>query len=110
MRHCLYNRTSCKSKSRSSVTTCPSKTMAAPFALCQFVRIESQSEGFNHDGGTAHNGIALLTLLQKASEHGLGIEAPIVPEAVLVQVGLQVMTANAVVNAPQPIFYQAPES
>jgi hypothetical protein len=69
----------------------------------------SQSERLNRDRLTAHNHIALLDLMQKASKHGLYIEAPIVPEAVLVQVGLQIVTANVVVNAPNPGLDQKPE-
>jgi len=56
-----------------------------------------------------HNHIALFDLMQEASKHGLHIEAPIVSETVLVQVGLQIVTANRVINAFDSILDQRPE-
>ena len=47
-----------------------------------------ESERFGNALGLAHNGISLFDLLQEAEKHRLRIEPPIVPEAVLIEVGL----------------------
>jgi hypothetical protein len=70
----------------------------------------SHSERLCQYAFAAHNDIALFNLMQKASEHGLHVEAPIVPEAVLVQIGLQVVTANRVINALDTVLDQRPET
>jgi len=43
---------------------------------------------------TANNGIALFYLVQEAEKHRSRVEAPIVAEAVLIEVGLQVAPAD----------------
>jgi len=59
---------------------------------------------------TTRNNIALLDLLQEAGEHGLHVEAAVVSETVLVQIGLQIVTANRVINAFDSVFDQRPKS
>src|SRR5260370_1366186 len=76
----------------------------------RFIPPKIQSKRLNHDGLTAYNNIAFFDLVQEAGEHGLHVEAPIVSEAVLVEVGLKIMTANTVVDSADPALYEAPES
>jgi len=60
--------------------------------------------------GLANNHVAFLDLVQEANEHRSLIEAPIVAETVLVQIGLQIVTANIVINALDSVLDQTPES
>lgn len=48
--------------------------------------------------------------MQKANEHRLHIETAVVTKRILIQVGLQVVTANVVINATDPALNQTPES
>ena len=72
--------------------------------------ISTESERLTRTVHSAHNHIPLLDLMQETSEHRLFVEAAIVAEAVLVQIGLQVVTANRVVNALDSVLNQRPES
>src|ERR1022692_485899 len=48
--------------------------------------------------------------MQEAEKHRLRVEAAIVTKAVFIQVGLQVMAANIVIGALDPVLDQRPES
>src|SRR5436305_9479576 len=58
----------------------------------------------------SHNHILLLDLVQETVKHRRAVMAAIVTKAVLVQIGLQVMTAHLMVNAANAGFYERPES
>jgi hypothetical protein len=70
----------------------------------------SKSEWFYEHWQLTHDNVALLNLLQHAEKHRLNVEAAIVAEAVLVQIGLQVMTAHLVVNPTNPSFDEGPKA
>jgi hypothetical protein len=68
-----------------------------------------QSEGLNLNRRLPHHCIPLFNLLQETEKHRLRIEPPIVAEAVLVQVGLEIALANGMIDAPQAVLEQAPK-
>jgi hypothetical protein len=52
----------------------------------------------------------LRNLLQNPLEQQIALMAPVVPEAVFVQVGLQVLRAHVVIHAADPALHGVPES
>jgi hypothetical protein len=71
--------------------------------------VQSERLSFNQNGLTARNGFLFINLIHEAEKHWLGIEPPVEPKAVFVQVGLQIALPNRMVNASYPIFYETPE-
>jgi len=49
-------------------------------------------------------------LLQEAPEHRLFIEAPVVAEAIFVEVRLQIVAPDLMIDAADAALYEAPES
>jgi len=79
--------------------------MTAPF-----IATESESEWLWNALRLTHNRIPFLDLLQETEKHRLRIESTIVAETVLVQVGLQIVTANGMIDASNPGFDQRPKA
>ncbi len=52
----------------------------------------------------------LRHFLQKRSEHWLIAVSPIVPKAVLIQIGLQILLADRVINPADSPLHKTPES
>src|SRR5271156_937175 len=48
--------------------------------------------------------------MQEAEKHRRFVEAAIVAKAVFVQVGLQVVTANGMIDTLDPVLYERPKS
>ena len=71
---------------------------------------KAESEWLKNTLSLPHNHSALFDLVQKASEHRLFVESSIVAETILVQIGLQIVTAHVVIHAPNSAFHQRPES
>ena len=55
-------------------------------------------------------GLGLPYLLQDRSKHWLRIEAPVVPEGILVQVGLEILSADRMINTADTPFHQTPKA
>ena len=71
---------------------------------------KAESERFWNAFSLANNCVPLFNLLQETPKHRLFIEAPIVTEAVFVQVGLQIVTANRMIDATNSGFHERPEA
>src|SRR5208282_5898807 len=69
-----------------------------------------QSEWFGGAFGLTYHDIPFLDLLQKAKEHWLRIEPTIVPEAVLIEVSLQVIATHRMIDTADSTLYKAPKS
>ena len=81
-----------------------------PRITSSLVATNADSERFGDALGMAYNGIALFDLLGETPDHRLFIEAPIVTEAVFIEVGLQVITANRMIYAANSALHKTPKS
>jgi hypothetical protein len=78
--------------------------------LTPSVATKPESEWFWNIFGLLNDRITLFDLLQEAKKHRLCIEPAIVPEAVLIEVGLEIVPTNIVIDTADPALDKTPES
>jgi hypothetical protein len=82
-------------------------TAARPLESRQSERL---SRNRRADWSAIRHSVTFLNLPQKADKHWLFIKSSVVSEAVLIEIGLQVVTANVVIHAADAALYEAPEA